>query len=136
MWPDWSRTRITAGLRRAINVSGNEEARQTLEQHLLDGVAFSVDAAGDARVQGSVVIRQATENVEESLANPLLAALRFRDRVNCCNGSLALIELSLRDLVHPVKKGIRRVLLGGSEQGADSNPTCNGKSNNSHRASV
>ena len=81
---------IAAGLIGPVNIRGDKEARQALENHFLDGVGLSLDAAGDSWIQRTVVIRQTAQNSEEPFADPLLPPFRVGHGANFAHSALAL----------------------------------------------
>ena len=125
---------ITARLVGPVEISGDIEIRQTLEKHFLDGVALSLNLTRNLGIQRPVVVGQATQDVQECFADLLLSALRIGNRVNLVNRPLPLLELPLRNLVHPVQKGISNGLLSKKRKGNQKSCTQYGDVRQSHGA--
>ena len=94
-----------------MEIGGDVEIGQAGVNQFLDGVAISLNRAGDARVQRPPVVGQTSDAFEEFRADRLFPAIRFRNRLDLIDLSLTLLKLSLRDLVHPLKKRIGRSVL-------------------------
>ena len=84
-------SRIAARLVGPVEIGGDVEARQTFEDHLLDGVAFGLDAAGDCGIQRTVVLGQAADEREERLAHELFPAFGIGDSADFGDGIFALL---------------------------------------------
>ena len=97
---------VTAGLVGPVKVAGDIEIRQTLEKHFLDGVAVRLDLTRDLGIQRPVVVGQTAQDFQQGFANLLFPALRLGNRVDLVDSPLPLLELPLRDLVHPAEKGV------------------------------
>ena len=91
---------------RAVEIGRNEVLRQTLEDHFLDDVAGFFNAAGDACVEGAAIIRQPANQLQNFRAYPTLAGFSLIGRLHRPDCGLALVELLLRNLIHPVKKPV------------------------------
>src|SRR5262249_48608874 len=97
-------------------IGSDIEIRQTLEENLLDCVAVSLDLPRDLRMQRPVVVRQTTQKLQNGFADLLFSPLGFGNSVDLIYRSLALLQLALRNLVHPAKKRILdRLFLGKKE---------------------
>ena len=97
---------VTARLVGPVKIAGDIEIRQALEQHFLDGVAVRLDLTRDLGIQRPVVVGQTAQDFQQGFANLLFPALRLGNRVDLVDSPLPLLELPLRDLVHPAEKGV------------------------------
>ena len=104
---------ITAGLDGQVQIGGDVEAGQALENHLLDGVVPGLDAAGNSGIERAVVAGQAADQLQKSLASGLRPALGFGCRVNAGNEAFPVLQLRLGKLVHPAEQGVWLGLLSG-----------------------
>ena len=97
---------IAAGLVGPVEIGGDVEPRQALEDHLLDDVALGLNAAGDFGIQRAAVVGQTAEQRQHRLADRLFPALGIGDIVDIGNGGFPPLELLLRDLIHPPQEGV------------------------------
>src|SRR5882762_1806701 len=91
---------------RPEQIGGHEESRQTLINHLLDGVGLVLDVASNSRAKRPFVIGQTAHYGEDLFADRLLPAFRVGDSANVGNGVLPLLQFLLRNSVHPAEKRI------------------------------
>ena len=103
--------RVTARLVGPVEIAGDIEIRQTLEKHLLDGVALSLNLTGDFGIQRPVVVGQTAQEFQKRFADLLFPALRIGNGMNLVNRPLPLLKLPLRNLVHPAEQGVSNGLL-------------------------
>src|SRR5437660_5167606 len=104
-----------------VKIRGDKEAGYTLETHFFDDIVFVLDTTCNFGIQRTVVIGQTTENLEESFADKLFSAFGVGYRTNFGYVSIPFRQLFLRDLIHPLKKGILRRLLSGKRGETEQN---------------
>src|SRR5450759_4835585 len=96
-----------------VEIGGDIEVWQTLENHFLDRIVLTLYTAANSGIQRTAVIGQTADQRQKGLADRLLPALRAVDIVNFGNGVFPPLQLLLRDLVHPPEKWVLGGLLSG-----------------------
>src|SRR5260370_38804637 len=80
---------------RPEQIGGHEESRQTLINHLLDGVGLILDVASNSRVKRPFVIGQSAHYGEDLFADRLVPAFRGGDSGNPCKCVLPRLQFPL-----------------------------------------
>jgi hypothetical protein len=102
---------VSAGFIGPVDVTCDIEIRQTLEKHFLNGVALCLNLARHPGIQRPAVVGQATQEFQKLYTDLLFPALRLGHRVDLVYHPLALLQLPLRDLVHPAEERVVNGLL-------------------------
>ena len=99
-------SRITARTVWPVKIGGDKKARQTLKDDLLDNAGLSFQTARNSGIQRTVVVWQATQDLNQCFTDIFLSPLGISNRADCRYFALSLLELLLRNLVHPAEKWV------------------------------
>lgn len=111
--------RLAARLIGPVDIPRDVNARQSFKNHLLDDIAVRLNLARYPGVERPFIVRQTAQQFEEFFAHPFLPALGLSPGVNLADGEVALLELPLCDLVHPLQDRIPGGPLSRKGQGSE-----------------
>jgi hypothetical protein len=116
--------RIPSGFVGPVQVAGDMEARQALEEDFLDGVAVARNLSGPAGAERSGVSRKTAQDLQQFPPHELFPPLRPGFVADLGDGAFPPVKLLLGDTVQPEEKriGRRRCRLAG-QQGHQGEPS-------------
>lgn len=97
---------VPTGRVRNIEIRRDLVVRQTVENHLVDGITAAAQRAGHAGVQRAVVIRQSAQRRQDRLPDLRLPGARVSRASHRTHFRLARAELFLRRLIHPRREDV------------------------------